>query len=77
MVGRAVALMSGGLDSSLAVRLIHDMGVEIVGVHFTGPFCMCNRGKGGCISYAARQADALGIRFLSLPLGREYLDIVR
>lgn len=77
MAGSAVALMSGGLDSSLAVRLLHDMGVRIIGVHFTGPFCMCNRGKGGCISYAKQQADALGLRFLSLPLGGEYFDIVR
>ena len=41
---KAIALMSGGLDSNLAVRIVHDMGIEIVGVHFTGPFCLCNRG---------------------------------
>lgn len=68
--------MSGGLDSTIAVRLIHDMGIEIVGVHFTGPFCLCNRGKGGCISYARQQAEALGIKFSTIPLGREYIDIV-
>jgi len=68
--------MSGGLDSSLAVRMIHDMGIEILGVHFTGPFCQCNRGKGGCISYAMQQAESLGIEFRTLPLGRDYIDIV-
>lgn len=68
--------MSGGLDSNLAVRLIHDMGIEIVGVHFTGPFCQCNRGKGGCISYAGELASELGITLKTIPLGREYLDIV-
>ncbi len=68
--------MSGGLDSSLAVRMIHDMGIEIFGVHFTGPFCQCNRGKGGCISYAMQQAENLGISFKTLPLGRDYIDIV-
>ena len=73
---KAVVLMSGGLDSSLAVRMIHDMGIEIVGVHFTGPFCQCNRGKGGCISYAMQQAESLGIEFKTLPLGRDYIDIV-
>jgi tRNA-uridine 2-sulfurtransferase len=73
---KAVALMSGGLDSNLAVRLIHDMGIEIVGVHFTGPFCLCNRGAGGCIHYARKIAGELGIRFSTQALGSEYLDIV-
>jgi len=68
--------MSGGLDSNLAVRLIHDMGFEIVGVHFTGPFCLCNRGAGGCIHYARKIAGELGLRFSTIGLGKEYLDIV-
>lgn len=73
---KAIALMSGGLDSTIAVRLVHDMGIDILGVHFTCPFCMCNRGVGGCISYARKQADALGIPFSTIPLGQEYIDIV-
>lgn len=72
----AIALMSGGLDSNLAVRLLHDMGIGIIGVHFTGPFCMCNRGAGGCIHYAKKMADELGIEFSTQPLGEAYLDIV-
>lgn len=73
---KAIGLMSGGLDSSIAVKMIHDMGIEIYGVHFTGPFCMCNRGKGGCIHYAKQQAKELGITFKALPLGKAYIDIV-
>jgi len=73
---KAIALMSGGLDSNLAVRLLHDMGIEIIGVHFTGPFCMCNRGAGGCIHYARQMADEIGIEFSTRPLGDEYLEIV-
>ena len=73
---KAIALMSGGLDSNLAVRMLHDMGIEIIGVHFTGPFCMCNRGSGGCIHYAQKIADELGIRFSTVGLGSAYMDIV-
>jgi tRNA-specific 2-thiouridylase len=73
---KAVALMSGGLDSNLAVRLLHDMGIEIVGAHFTGPFCQCNRGKGGCTSFASDLARELGISFKTIPLGQDYIDIV-
>lgn len=72
----AIALMSGGLDSNLAIRLLHDMGIRIIGVHFTGPFCLCNRGAGGCIHYARKIADELGIEFSTQALGKEYLDIV-
>lgn len=73
---KTIALMSGGLDSNLAVRIVHDMGIEIIGVHFTGPFCLCNRGSGGCIHYARKIADELGIRFSTIGLGSEYMDIV-
>ena len=73
---KAIALMSGGLDSNIAVRLLHDMGIEIVGTHFTGPFCQCNRGKGGCSSFAHDLAEELGIRFKTVPMGQDYIDIV-
>lgn len=68
--------MSGGLDSTLAVRLMHDLGTEIIGAHFTGPFCMCNRGKQGCVTFAREQAAALGIPFKTFALGLQYVDIV-
>lgn len=76
MKHKAIALMSGGLDSNLAVRIVHDLGIEIVGVHFTGPFCLCNRGAGGCIHYAKKVAGEIGLRFSTVGLGIEYLDIV-
>ena len=73
---KAIALMSGGLDSSLAVRLAMDMGIDILGVHFTGPFCQCNRGTDCELNYARQQAEKTDIPFKILPLGEEYLDIV-
>lgn len=76
MKRKAIALMSGGLDSNLAVRIVHGMGIEIIGVHFTGPFCLCNRGAGGCIHYAEKMAAELGLHFSTIGLGTEYLDIV-
>lgn len=73
---KAIALMSGGLDSNLAVRIVHDLGVEIIGVHFTGPFCMCNRGAGGCVHFAKKISEELGLRFMTSGLGPEYIEIV-
>lgn len=37
---RALGLLSGGLDSTLAARLLQDQGVEVQGVHFSTGFCM-------------------------------------
>ena len=34
----AVALFSGGLDSILAMRLIMDQGLKVLGLHFCSPF---------------------------------------
>ncbi|MCD4689976.1 tRNA 4-thiouridine(8) synthase ThiI [bacterium] len=35
---KALALLSGGLDSMLAARLIMDQGIEVIGVSFVSPF---------------------------------------
>jgi hypothetical protein len=29
------------------------MGIALVGVHVTGPFCLCNRGAGGREAFAS------------------------
>ncbi|NCC25246.1 MAG: DUF814 domain-containing protein [Deltaproteobacteria bacterium] len=34
----ALALFSGGLDSILAVRLVKDQGLRVLGLHFVSPF---------------------------------------
>ncbi len=34
----AVALFSGGLDSILAMRVIMDQGLKVLGLHFCSPF---------------------------------------
>jgi len=35
---RAIALLSGGLDSMLATKLILDQGIEVIGISFESPF---------------------------------------
>jgi len=71
---RALALLSGGLDSSLAVRLMMDQGLEVVALKFTSPFCRCDSG-GKC--HAAELTKKLGIKLMIVPKGEEYLEIVR
>jgi tRNA U34 2-thiouridine synthase MnmA/TrmU len=37
---RAIGLMSGGLDSTLAARLLLDQGIEVIGINYSTGFCM-------------------------------------
>ena len=37
---KAIGLLSGGLDSTLAARLLLEQGIEIVGINYSTGFCM-------------------------------------
>ncbi len=40
---RALALISGGLDSALAAKFIQNQGIEVVGLYFQIPFSGCKK----------------------------------
>ena len=40
---RALGLMSGGLDSTLAATIVERQGVEVLGLHFSTGFCVADR----------------------------------
>jgi hypothetical protein len=66
---RAIALISGGLDSALAARLLLDQGIEVVGLHLESPTA--------CRSDVRALARELGIPLEVRPKGEEYLRILR
>ena len=37
---RAIGLLSGGLDSTLAARVILEQGIEVIGLNYATGFCM-------------------------------------
>ena len=37
---RAIGLLSGGLDSTLAARVLLEQGIDVVGLHYSTGFCM-------------------------------------
>jgi tRNA U34 2-thiouridine synthase MnmA/TrmU len=74
---KAISLLSGGLDSTLATRLIIEQGVEVVALHFTSLFCNCSKGRHGCGIQAVRTAEELGLEIMVRVKGMEYLEIVR
>ena len=54
MKARGLSLMSGGLDSQLAVKVLQDAGAEVEGICFETPFFSS--------AAARRAASALGVR---------------
>ncbi|MEJ2430749.1 MAG: tRNA 4-thiouridine(8) synthase ThiI [Deltaproteobacteria bacterium] len=66
---RALSLMSGGLDSMLAARVLLDQGIEVKGITFDTPFF----GPEG----ARRAADQLGIFLLVVDIGADHLEMLK
>jgi hypothetical protein len=77
MKRKAVALLSGGLDSTLAVKMMLDMGIEVEALNFTSPFCTCTGKNSGCKSEAVRVAQEYNIAIKVMHKGLDYLEIVR
>lgn len=73
---KAVALLSGGLDSTVAVRIMLERGVEVTALNFKSPFCQCDK-RGSCAHEAGRVASELGIEVRTIFLGDEYLEMVK
>ena len=74
---KALALLSGGLDSTLAVKMMLDMGIDVEALNFTSPFCTCTGKNSGCKSEAVRVAEEFDIPIKVIHKGLDYLEIVR
>jgi len=84
MSKKAVALISGGLDSLLAARLIQQQGVEVEGINFFTGFCV--EGHTHAIRNRDRKrekrnnalcvAEQLGIKLHIIDIVEEYKDVV-
>lgn len=68
---KAVALISGGLDSTLAARILLKQGVELVGLYLSAPWGCCDKTK------AMKVAATLGIPFMVMKLTQEYIQVIR
>lgn len=84
MSKKAVALISGGLDSLLAARLIQQQGIEVEGINFYTGFCV--EGHTHAIrkkdqskvkrNNALWVAEQLGIKLHIVDIVEEYKDVV-
>jgi len=77
MQRKALALLSGGLDSTLAVKVMLEQGIAVEALNFISPFCTCTGKNAGCKSEAVRVAAEFNIPIKVMNKGVEYLEIVR
>ena len=75
MSRKAVALISGGLDSVLAARVVMEQGFEVVGLYFTTAFSKSFGKEQG--TPAARVSKAIGMELRVMDLGQEDIDLIR
>jgi tRNA U34 2-thiouridine synthase MnmA/TrmU len=74
---KAVGLLSGGLDSTLAARILLDQGIDVYAINFVSPFCTCTPKSMGCsaVANAVRQLGDIPLKRVAM--GDEYLRMVR
>jgi tRNA-specific 2-thiouridylase len=73
---KAVALLSGGLDSTLAVKLMIDQGIAVTAVHFTSVFCNCSPKTAGCKMHARKVAEEFSVPIHVIHKGMDYIKMV-
>lgn len=75
MSRKAVALISGGLDSILAARLVRDQGYDVTGLYFTSAFSKSYGREEDTPAVAVSRAMNLDLRIRDL--GMPYIDLIR
>lgn len=71
-----VALLSGGLDSTLAMKLMLDQGLRVLALNFVSPFCTCSPRKDGGCRLATSVARNMGVELRVMNKGLDYLRTV-
>jgi tRNA U34 2-thiouridine synthase MnmA/TrmU len=66
---RALAMVSGGLDSLLAARLIMDQGIEVIGICFKSAFFGPEN--------AIRMSEQIGMELKVVDFSSEHLEMVK
>lgn len=72
---KAIGLLSGGLDSTLAVKIMLDQNIDVTVINFITPFCTCTRK--GCQHEARRIATQFDIPLKIIPGGKPYIDMIQ
>ncbi len=80
---KAIGMLSGGLDSRLAAKLMQEQGIEVTALHFYTGFCIANRNRRvGRVEKPSARNEALDAGAdLDVPvevidIAQEYMSVV-
>jgi tRNA U34 2-thiouridine synthase MnmA/TrmU len=73
---KAIALLSGGLDSTIAARVMMEQGVELEALNFMTVFCTCTNRGATCLA-SQKAVETLGIPLKVFNVSEEYLGVVK
>jgi len=74
---KTLGLLSGGLDSHIAVKLMLKLGYDVTVLNFMSPFCTCTKKSDGCKSAAHMIAKECGLKIKTIFMGNDYLEMLR
>jgi len=75
-LAKALALLSGGLDSTLAIRVIQNQGIEVIALNFVTVFCRCTS-HGSCKLEAVKVSEKFGIPIKVINTTERFLELVK
>lgn len=73
---KAIAMLSGGLDSRLAVKMVQEQGIEVTALHYVTPFCNCTS-KSSCKLEAKKASEEYGINLKTFYVFDEFIEIIK
>ncbi len=71
---KAIALVSGGLDSVLALKMVQDMGTDVIPLHIVTPFnesCCSN------LTLLSELIENQGLELKTINAGMDYVEMVK
>jgi tRNA U34 2-thiouridine synthase MnmA/TrmU len=74
---QAVGLLSGGLDSTLAAKIMLEQGISVFAVNFVSPFCTCTPKNAGCAAVNTAVEELGAVPLKRIALKDDYLEMVR
>jgi len=72
-----IGLISGGLDSLIASLILKLQDIEIIGLNFKSPFCICDKALKNAECGLNLYYEKLGIRLIYIQKDDDYLEIIR
>lgn len=74
MKQKVLLMLSGGLDSTLALKLLQEKEFEVEAVNFKTVFCRCDRK--GCANEAKKVADKSDVKLHAYNITKEFLHVL-